>query len=71
MYVLQVNYWLTHIVIPDHNIILINKLIKEVVIAITFIVSSFLGLFSDKGNSIKEPIKGTSNNEISICLYIY
>ena len=48
-----------------------NKLIKEAESAITFILSSFLKLFSGIGNNNREAIKGISNNDISIYYFIY
>ena len=49
-----------------YNRIEINKLIREVERAITFILSSFLGLFSGINSNNRDPIKGISNNDISI-----
>ena len=43
-----------------------NRLIKDVDQAITFILSSFLGLFSGINSNNRDPIKGISNNDISI-----
>ena len=49
-----------------HNKIETNKFIREVERAMTFILSSFLGLFSGINSNNRDPIKGISNNDISI-----
>ena len=47
-----------------------NRLIKDVDKAITFILPSFWELFSGMNSNNRDPIKGTSNNDISI-IYLF